>query len=238
MDPDVKDVIGGVETAFGVKFQDAEITNESTIDDLYNVLALRFGAGTSDRCLTSVVFWRLRRALMQALDLPKSAIKPSMAIEVLIPPFHRRRTWFSLSKALGLSLPGLEYPSWCASVMFIISCAPLVLVMLWGGSRFSWLGWAAAILAIPLVATLLCHVAKPFATAVPKHSRTVGETARTVVGLNHAKLVQELGSSHPTELRKALRSVVTDMTGAEPYWLEGHTRLVDLVETTLLRGQV
>jgi len=175
---------------------------------------------------------------MQALDLPKSAIKPSMAIEVLMPPFHGRRLWISLSKALGLSLPGLEYPSWCASVMFIISYAPLVLVMLWGGSRFSWLGWAEAILAIPLVATLLCHVAKPFATAVPKHSRTVGETARTVVGLNHAKLVQELGSSHPTELRKALRSVVTDMTGAVPYWLEGHTRLVDLVETTLLRGQV
>ena len=67
MDPDVNAVVGGVETAFGVEFQDAEITDESTLDDLYDALALRFGAVTSDRCLTSIVFWRLRRALMQVL---------------------------------------------------------------------------------------------------------------------------------------------------------------------------
>jgi len=237
MDPDVKEVVGGVETAFGVKFQDADITNESTFDDLYNALAHQFGAGTSDRCLTSVVFWRLRRALMQVVDVPKSAIKPSIAMEALIPPFQRRRKWLALSEALGLRFPGLEYPSWCASVMLITSFAPILLVMLWCGSRFSW-WWASAILAVPLVATFLFRVAKPFATAVPRHSRTVGETARTLVGLNHAKLVQELGPSNPTELRKALEYVVIDMTGAEPSWLEGKTRLLDLVETTLLRAQI
>jgi hypothetical protein len=84
----------------------------------------------------------------------------------------------------------------------------------------------------------LFYVAKPFATAVPRHSQTVGDTAKTVLGLNHAILVRELGPSNPTELRKALQYVVTDMTGAEPCWVEGNTKLLDLVETTLLRGQI
>jgi hypothetical protein len=229
-------VINGIETAFGVQFQDSEITDESTFDDVHNALVMRLGSETSDRCLTSIVFWRLRRALIQMLDLPKGAIKPSIAIETLIPPFHRRRTWSSMSEEVGLRLPGLEYPCWFTTVMLLISFAPSVAAILLSGTRFRWL--LPPILAVPLWATLVFRVGKPFATAVPKHSWTVGETARTIVGLNYAKLVQELGLSHPTELRSALRYVVTDITGVGPHSLQENTRLLDFVETTLLRPQI
>jgi hypothetical protein len=122
--------------------------------------------------------------------------------------------------------------------MFIISFAPFVSVLLWRGDQFSWWWAASLILAVPVVSTLLFHVAKPFAIAVPKHSQTLGEVARTVLGLNHARLVHEFGPSNPRELRKAFQCVVMDITGAEACLLEGDTRLIELVETTLLRGQV
>jgi hypothetical protein len=121
--------------------------------------------------------------------------------------------------------------------MFIISFLPFLLLLLWGGNPSGW-WWIAAILAVPLVATFLFYAARPFATAVPKHSRTVGDTAKTVLGLNHAILVRGLGPSSPTELRKALQYVVIDITGAEPCWLEGNRKLLDLVDTTLLREQI
>jgi len=238
MDPDLQEIVKSVETAFDVRFEKAEISNESTFEDLYNALACRLGTGavTSDRCLTSIVFWRLRRAMIDVLDLPKNAITPSTPIEASIPALHRRRTWSDLSERLALRLPGMEYPSWCAWVMLISSFVPFAAVMFWQGSR---LGWTlASILTIPIVVAFLTHIAKPFATALPQHSRTVGETCRTMVGLNHAKLVQELGASNPTELRKALQYFVADMTGIEHGWPDGHTRLFDLVETTLLRVKV
>jgi hypothetical protein len=43
MDADVKVIIEGVETAFGVEFQKAEINDDTTLDDLFNVLTLRIG---------------------------------------------------------------------------------------------------------------------------------------------------------------------------------------------------
>jgi hypothetical protein len=158
MDPDVEGVVRGVEAAFGVEFESAEITDESTLDDLCNALLLRSSPASLDRCLTSIVFWRLRQALMRLRGVSKDVIEPSIAIETLIPPFHRRKMWSALSHTLGLRLPGLEYPSWCASIMFLISFAPFVFVLLWRGNQFSWWWEASLILAVPVIAKLLFQV--------------------------------------------------------------------------------
>lgn len=93
MDSDVEEVIKSIEAAFDVEFKEGEIGNYSTIEHVYNALYTRFDAPASDRCLTSIVFWRLRRAMMQVLELPKGSIKPSTEIQALIHQSDRRRTW-------------------------------------------------------------------------------------------------------------------------------------------------
>ncbi len=188
----------------------------------------------SERCLTSIVFWKLRQALVRVRGVSRRAIKPSTPIADLIPLPRRRAAWSAISRATGLRLPGLEYPSWLTYTILLASLA-LPVVFFAHQGRFRW-WWALIILvAIPSMATLLSYAAKPLAEEIPTHCLTLGEMARTVLGLNYGKLTREYGSGNPTELRAALRYAVIDATGADPSSVDSGT-LLELVQSSLRSG--
>ncbi len=227
MDADVAVLVEAIEESFGVKFNEGELTDDSRADEVCNALRLRLGDGVSERCFTSMAFWRLRRALVNLLSVPRKSVTPSTALEYLIPANGRRRTWHALSDAAGLRLPKLEYPRRLGVAIFWVAFVPPMLIAVLG--RGGW--WIlVAIIAMPITASMLFRALTPFAGAFPAHSQTVGSAARTVVGLNYGKLAQELGPSRERELLEAFRYVVSDVTDIEPCALIGENpRLIDIV---------
>jgi hypothetical protein len=227
MDADVAVLVEAIEESFGVKFNQGELTDDSRADEVCNVLRSRLGDGVSERCFTSVAFWRLRRALVNLLNVPRKSVTPSTALEYLIPANGRRRTWHALSDAAGLRLPKLEYPRRLGVAIFWAAFVPPMLIAVLG--RGGW--WIlVAIVAMPITASMLFRALTPFAGAFPAHSQTVGSAARTVVGLNYSKLAQELGPSRERELLEAFRYVASDVTDIEPCALIGENpRLIDIV---------
>jgi hypothetical protein len=171
---------------------------------------------------------------MEVRGLPKEAVKPSTRLETLIPPFQRRKAWAAIGETMGLRMPRLEYSSGSVFAIFLLSLTPSLLL---GWKAIPSSGWAA-VLFFPLAIMGLLRALKPLAFSLPKQCETAGRAAKTVLGLNHARLRSALGPSRPSELREALKRVVTDLTGAELSWLDGSTKLTELVETTLLRLQV
>jgi len=227
MDADVAAMVEAIEESFGVKFNGGELTDDSRAVEVCNALRLRLGEGVSERCFTSVAFWRLRRGLVNLLDVPRKSVTPSTALEYLIPANGRRRTWHALSDAAGLRLPKLEYPRRLGVGIFWAAFVPPMLIAVLG--RGGW--WIlVAIMAMPITASMLFRALTPFAIAFPAHSQTVGSAARTVVGLNYGKLAQELGPSRERELLEAFRYVVSDVTDIEPCALiRENPRLIDIV---------
>jgi hypothetical protein len=227
MDADVAVLVEAIEESFGVKFNEGELTDNSRADEVCNVLRLRLGDGVSDQCFTSAAFWRLRRALVNVLSVPRKSVTPSTALEYLIPTHDRRRTWHALSNAAGLRLPRLEYSRRLGVGIFWAAFVPPMLIAVLG--RGGW--WIlVAIVAMPITASLLFRALTPFANAFPAQSQTLGRAARTVVGLNYGKLAQELGPSRERELLEAFRYVISDVTDIEPCALLGENpRLIDLV---------
>jgi hypothetical protein len=144
-----------------------------------------------------------------------------------MPEDRRRTTGRAVSGAAGLKLPGLEYPQHVGVAIVWASFIPsMLLPIIFRG------GWwiAAAFIAMPVNATLLFNLLRPFAVAVPAHSRDFGDLAKTVAALNYGRLVQEFGSSREREFVEALRFVIADVTDIDPLALvEENPRLIDLV---------
>jgi hypothetical protein len=228
MDADVTVLLEAIENAFDIKFDTAELDDDSRIDDVCEAIRARFGDRTSDRCFASIVFWRLRQAVIEVLGAPRNSITPSTGVEYLIPAVLRRRVWRALSEAAGLKFPGLEYGHGLGVAIFWASfVVPPILLAIAGRS-----GWwiAASVIAMPITVSLLFWLLRPFAIAMPAHSQTLGNTARIVVGLNYGRLAREFGPSRDSELIAALRYVIADVTGISPHVLMAENpRLIDLV---------
>ena len=130
------------------------------------------------------------------LNVPRNSITPLTDLGYVIPEAHRRQTWRALSWTAGLRLPGLEYPRHLGIAILWTSFVPSVLLPILCGS-----GWwiLAAIIGMPIAASALFFLLRPFAIALPAHSRILGEAAKAVVGLNYGKLVREFGSSRDRE---------------------------------------
>ena len=90
MDPDVDILVRGIEDSFGVNFDTGEITEYSRVDEVCNAIRLHLGPAVSDRCFTSAAFWRLRRALVSLLDVPRKSVTPSTQLEERVPELVER----------------------------------------------------------------------------------------------------------------------------------------------------
>lgn len=241
MDGDVEELVNGIETAFNVRLLD-EVSNESSLADVLRILMSQIDSSPAGRCLSSLAFWRLRRALIAVVGVERAAITPATDLSKLIPTVERRRTWRKLEQTLDLKLPGLEYGK-VASHLLLFAVLALAASTVFMGLGSHWLATTIAtplllLLVVILSSMALFRIFRSFATKIPDHSRTAGDASKSIVGLNHARLVHEYGPSHEKELWEALRYVVMDITGAEPYLVQRETNVLDLVELTLLRAPV
>ena len=108
MDCDVKILVEALENAFDIKFVPGELTDESSLEEVYAAIRMRISHAHSDRCSTSIAFWRLRRACGDLFAVPKQSIAPWSATELILPSARRRQAWSALSTATRLRLPRLE----------------------------------------------------------------------------------------------------------------------------------
>jgi len=238
MDPDVEAVIEGIESAFDVKFRVSDIGDQPTFERVCAALRSILGNTDSHRCLASIVFWRLRPKMAELLNLSKDSIRLDTRVDSLVSPFRSRQLWRSISEQSGLRLPGLELPRWVALLLILVTVAPYVGAFIWidntGRSKWDLL---LLLIATPFIGAALYRMATLFAVVQPVHSLVMRDLVRTVVGLNHGKLLQEFGPSTDRELRKSLEYVVRDITGTEYLWLEGEDfDLSDLVHDGLRGG--
>jgi hypothetical protein len=226
MDPDAEVLIECIETAFETKFSPRQLGNDPTFEQVFGTLRSSQTPANSHRCLTSIMFWRLRRKLMEMLNLPKNAIQLDTSIESLIPPARRREVWQTIGRELDLRLPGLEYPSWVAWLIMPVIVGPPISTGIWidfsGASKWLYLLVLPILIAAAFLAKVLGDwLLQPFAVKLPPQTFTIRDLVRTMVGLNHGKLAREFGPSTHRELWSSLQFVVRYFTAADYYWREG-----------------
>jgi hypothetical protein len=229
MHADVECLVEEIESAFGIRLNRRELSDETTVQALQEAVVTALDMTATHRCWSSIVFWRFRRALIEDLALPKSAVLPAVFLDNLIPRSVRRATWESVAARLNLKLPRLQYPNSFGWLFLVMSLVPF----LWG--LVTQRGWWCIPLAAsaPVIGNVLIKIAAPFATEFPANAQTVRDVVRTIAGLNYSTLQTQLGPAHEREIRESIKRLIMDLTGAEYDWLGNtETTLVGLVETT------
>ncbi|WP_378172566.1 phosphopantetheine-binding protein [Aquimarina sp. SS2-1] len=103
---DSVELVMSVEDKFGIRIPDAECERIYTIQDFADKVFEMISINPTDKCLTQIVFYRIRRALISLTSIEKK-IRPDMKISELFTQTELKEKWSQLKTELGLELPEL-----------------------------------------------------------------------------------------------------------------------------------
>jgi hypothetical protein len=222
---DLMELVLAVEDAFGFSIPDEDVAKLDTMGKLYeDILAHRFQS-ENQGCLTSIVFYRLRRAMMAVLDVPRKNVRVATRLSVIIPR-HRRRAWHAIQKAARLRLPPLRRPDWVNAVLVTAVLVLAIATPLLLGRTLLNGAIVVGILAAVGGGYLLSWLTIPLAFAFQPFCHTVGELTLASLARNFQALHQEAGASNAAEVWDMLCRCVAKEFGIEAGGLTKETNFL------------
>lgn len=224
---DLVELVIEVEQKFDITISDKDAGEITTVGQLFEYVV----AKTADRqptCLSSVTFYRLRRALVEVTGISRNALRPRCELTPLLPESDRRRYWRRVAEVTRLQLPELKRPLWLTAVLTMLSLAI-------AGHTF-WLGWPRfgfrvstfiAIAAGAATAFAGCKISVPLAIEFDATSRTLGGLTTAVMTRNYAGLCANQHQGTPAEIWATLVALVSEQLGVDPDCVTPEARFVD-----------
>ena len=179
-----------VEDTFGFSIPDEDAATLSTMGKLHEyVLAHRF---PQDRkaCLSSVTFYKIRRAMISVLKLSRKDVRVSTELSTVIHG-HRRRVWRALERTTGLRLPQLRRPTSVAAMAVLATIALAIAVPMLLSLTFFNGAVIVAILTAFVVGYSLFWLTAPLALRFQSDCTTVGQLATATLARNYRAIVEE-----------------------------------------------
>jgi acyl carrier protein len=233
---DVVALVMRTEDEFSITISDDEAAAAVTVGNLYRIVLAKLDV--TPGCLTSKAFYRTRRALVDALGIPRRSIRPSTRLSPLLPDDTRRTQWDRIRNALGLAMPGLRIPRdlkqdiYKRTFFFGSLLAALACIV---GLSLGWhvlvvfplefvLWFALAIASMPIVVRLSIP---RLATELP--ADTAGELAQIVLSLNQDRFQPAQGTEEQTDedVWRRLVDVVCNQLQIEREEVVPNARFVD-----------
>jgi hypothetical protein len=92
MGMDGVELVMAVEDAFQITISDAEASQILTVGQLYSCVLEKLGNNPSQKCLSSVAFYRVRRALINLFEVSRDSVTPTSKLSDLLPSNHLGNT--------------------------------------------------------------------------------------------------------------------------------------------------
>lgn len=109
---DTQELLVSIQDAFQIQFGE-EGPFPRTVGELCDRVIARQNGTRTTKCLTSVTFYKVRRAFVGVLGVNREQVTPSTMIASLVTRGpHRRRQWRDLEWKTGLRFPVLTHPTW------------------------------------------------------------------------------------------------------------------------------
>ncbi len=203
---DYVELILAVEDSFQIHIADEEANTLSTIGDLHKLVIAKLQGQNTNVCLTSAAFYRTRRGIVETLALDRRKIKPSTPLETILPLSSRRKAWQDIQVLMKLKLPDLEHSRSTQSTLLTIGIATALAPGLY--ARVGFLGLTVLFFTGLVLSALLIKFSPNLAVEFPNCDATVGDLAREVLAINHARLVDEVGGWNNKDVWDSLCRVI------------------------------
>lgn len=103
---DSVELVMSIEDKFGIRIENSEAEKIYTVQDLVNIVYNSIIINPTDKCLSQIVFYRIRKAL-RSLTSNEQEIRPDMQISELCSQTALKEIWRQLNIETKLDLPDL-----------------------------------------------------------------------------------------------------------------------------------
>ena len=104
---DTIELMGKIEDTFNIALPEAIAENVRTVGDVHEIVWNSVNKTTANKCLTEIMFYKLRQSLHVTLGVPKSSITQETRLDDIIPFKDRRKIWKDIAAELQLKFPKL-----------------------------------------------------------------------------------------------------------------------------------
>ena len=219
IDEVAEDLVREIRLSFWVDFTEEDLGAAVTIGDLFDCVGLKMGEFDSPKCLSSLAFYRLRRALVELSGRDRRSIVPISPLEELMPRRVRRAWWETLQERTRCFLPplqsscGLNRMMWAvpflSAGLLAVVCGHTTL----GVGASLWLGLGGGF----CLSLLLFKLTEPLHCEFPEEIQIFKQLVRMVERHNYRKLAQEAGGSTRDQAWTAFRELVGAVAGIDPW---------------------
>jgi hypothetical protein len=231
---DTWDLLATIEDSFGITFPDYAAVLGKSVRELAKYIAGESKYSKAERCLSAVMFYRLRRAYSELFDTPRGTIRPATSLDILLPWSSRGDRWRRLQQHLGLTFPNLTCPLWLVvgvlSLSLTIAVASSVELSKAMNAMFGLgLGAGGAVLDSfcfwIAVSALLMKWSTPLARTLPRGCETFGGLVKAVLARNFATLAAQHGGTSEDEIASLLCQLIAAEVGVDSNEITPDTRV-------------
>ena len=176
---DLVELVMRIEETFSISNSDKDAQKIFTVGQCYDYILSKIDRSKSQDqpCLSSAVFYRLRRGLMEQFAIARSEVTPRAELSRLIPMGNRPMNWDQLAQSIDLALPPLVRPTfvdWSILTLAFVGLGSLLMAPILGKWQLLGIGplsvllvWSSGRLQSPW--TSMCQgAAQPSAPPFPK----------------------------------------------------------------------
>jgi len=191
-----------------VKFTEDEFVEAKTIRELAGCIFSKLEHPLSEKCLSAVVFYRLRRTFIRLFDISRAKITPETPLRELMPWRDRKRQWRRMQEHLRFVLPELRWPLWLVALSLVVVISVFTLewtrLVSFAGSAVGLLTVLSGFLAWAFLLKLLAPLARNF----PRSCESFGDLVKLTLARNYAGIASEHGVSSEREVLLLLRQLI------------------------------
>lgn len=227
---DVAELIIEIEESFRIRLDDNELPEIKTVGQLHTAVLAKLGKKATSVCLSSAVFYRLRRVLTGTFGVAREQVRLATVTEGIIPADERRVQWHNLGQGLGnWRLPELERPLWLRRLLLWPSLVAALLgaaVGLFSHGTTSYLGWGFGLGAV-LILIPGYKLTVPLAVCIPGECETIRATVRTFLRMNYGAMAASVNELNEAEVWDSLCWIIGWNLGVDEKTLTPETRFVE-----------
>jgi len=221
---DTSDLLRSIEKCFDITFSTDDLVQATTVGKLAECISNRVEFPATDRCLSALVFYDLRRALADFVDVSRFKFHPKTPVGEVLPWSSRRSRWREVQNRSHLLLPDLRWPLWLVGLCLVAAIASSEMIF----PRLLHITQHDSVLLVVLGAflclVLFLWLMSPLARSFPQGCDTVGDLANLALACNYAKISTQYGKSSEREILTILCHLVAAGTGSDTQKIGAETR--------------
>ncbi|MFC1707270.1 phosphopantetheine-binding protein [Planctomycetota bacterium] len=213
---DLVELVMSVEETFGISIPDDDAVGIGTVGQLHDYVVAKRFANLPETCLSSRAFYILRRAINGATGVDRRDLRPSTAVENLLPRESRRYLWNQVSSRADLRLPDLEPGRALWLIIAAIAGAGFAgtLSVVVPHTSAVAAGLCGVVSALIVVVALLL-ITQSRHTAFPAGITTLRELTARVLTLNYGELAKREGTWSQAEVWATVQALVVEQLGVK-----------------------